>query len=135
MTTPLQQLQHCWMALTPQNQLSVLAFAEFLQARQPVSSVSPPAADISTPAMAVTTSAQPLPIPRPEQEGVIAAVKRLSATYPMLNKNAMLNDTSELVGQHVMSKRDAAEVITELEAVFQQAYRQWCIDNNLSGPL
>ena len=92
----------------PDEQASmVLEFAEFLLSRLP--SPQP-------------EHHEPVDIPRPEQESVIAAVKRLSATYHMLDKDKMLNDTSLLVTQHLVQGRDAVEVIDELEAVFRRYY-------------
>ncbi len=67
---------------------------------------------------------KPQPLPRPEKESVIAAIKRLSAGYPMLDKARMLNETSLLVTQHVMQGRPAVEVIDELELVFERHYQQ-----------
>lgn len=61
-------------------------------------------------------------IPRPTEESVIAAIKRLSATYPMLDKVKVFNDTSSLMSQHIIQGREAMEVIDELEALFQQEY-------------
>ena len=66
---------------------------------------------------------EPLEIPRPTEESVIAAVKRLSATYPMLNKDTMLHETSALVAQHLIQGRDAMGVIDELEDKFRQRYQ------------
>ncbi|NNF96709.1 MAG: Crp/Fnr family transcriptional regulator [Halobacteria archaeon] len=66
---------------------------------------------------------EPLEIPRPTEESVIAAVKRLSATYPMLNKDTMLHETSALLAQHLVQGRDAMEVIDELEDIFRQRYQ------------
>ena len=59
----------------------------------------------------------------PTEESVIAAVKRLSATYPMLNKDSMLHETSALVAQHLIHGRHATEVIDELEMIFLQRYQ------------
>ncbi len=70
--------------------------------------------------------ATPLDIPRPAEESVIAAVRRLGKTYPMLDKDRMLNATSGLVAQHLMQGRDAREVIDELEALFAEQYRLQC---------
>ena len=96
-------------ALSVTDRDTLLAFAEFLQARaQPVPS---PSLEIH-------------PHPRPAGESVVAAIKRLSATYPMLDKARMLNETSSLMAQHVMSGRPAAEVIDELEALFKQHYQE-----------
>jgi len=61
-------------------------------------------------------------IPRPEKESVVIAVKRLSATYPMLNKDKLLDQTSSLVSQNMLQGRDAIEVIDELEVIFKRHY-------------
>ena len=66
----------------------------------------------------------PLDIPRPEKESVVKAIKRLGATYPMLDRSKMLNETSVLMTQHVISGRDAAEVIDELEIMFRRYYEK-----------
>lgn len=66
---------------------------------------------------------EPLDLPRPEDETVIAAIKRLSRTYPMLNKDKLLHETADLVTEHMMRGRDAAEVIDELEVIFERHYQ------------
>lgn len=70
------------------------------------------------------THTEPLEIPRPEQESVIKAIKRLGATYPMLDRSKMLNETSVLMTQHVIHGRDAVEVIDELEVLFRRHYER-----------
>ena len=57
-------------------------------------------------------------------ETVVGAIKRLSASYPMLDKGKMLDETSTLVTQHVMQGRDKLEVIAELEQVFAEHYQR-----------
>ena len=64
----------------------------------------------------------PQTIARPEQESVIAAIKRLSATYSMLNKDTMLHETSGLMAQHLLQGREAVAVIDELEILFLRQY-------------
>lgn len=86
---------------------NLLAFAEFLQQR-------------GKPALREIPS--PEPIQRPAQESVVKAVKRLAATYPMLDRAKMLNETSVLMSQHVIQGRDAVEVIDELEILFRRHY-------------
>ncbi len=66
----------------------------------------------------------PLDIPRPEKESVVKAIQRLGATYPMIDRSKMLNETSVLVTQHVISGRDAVEVIDELESMFRKHYEK-----------
>lgn len=88
----------------------LLDFAEFLAAR------AAPAA--SAPAT------EPLPIPRPERETVVRAIKRLRATYPMLDPRKLLHETSHCMTLHVVQGRPAAEVIDELELVFSRHYQK-----------
>ena len=66
---------------------------------------------------------EPLDLPRPENEKVVAAIRRLAQNYPMLNRNALLHETSSLMTAHVMHGRDATEVIDQLEALFHGAYQ------------
>ena len=67
----------------------------------------------------------PLDIPRPPKESVIKAIQRLGATYPMIDRSKMLNETSVLMTQHVISGRDAVEVINELELLFRRHYEKF----------
>ena len=67
---------------------------------------------------------EPEPIPRPESESVVAAIKRLTATYPMLDKPQLLNETSALMTKHVMQGMDVVDVVDELEALFQRFYEE-----------
>lgn len=68
---------------------------------------------------------QPKEIERPEEESVVAAIRRLSETYFMLDRQDMLNDTASLMGAHVMQGRPAAGVIDELESVFKAHYDRY----------
>ena len=69
-------------------------------------------------------SGTPVPIERPAEESVVRALKRLRATYPMLDPARLLNETSVLMTQHVTQGRDAVEVIDELELLFRQHYQR-----------
>ncbi|MHB1676665.1 MAG: hypothetical protein ACYCSS_03865 [Sulfuriferula sp.] len=75
-----------------------------------------------TQAPANTEVAQPADLPRPAQESVIKAVKRLRATYSMLEPGKLLNDTSTQMTRHMIHGVTAEEVIDELERVFKQHY-------------
>ncbi|WP_127477610.1 Crp/Fnr family transcriptional regulator [Sulfurivermis fontis] len=86
---------------------TLLAFAEFLVARSDV-----------------PLDVTPKPIERPAQESVVAAIKRLSASYHMLDRSKILHETSGLMTEHLMQGRAAAEVIDELEELFRRHYRQ-----------
>ncbi|WP_430733427.1 Crp/Fnr family transcriptional regulator [Ectothiorhodospira lacustris] len=106
-----RRLRDLYRGLSAPDQETLLAFAEFLAGRTPAVPVSIPL---------------PEPIPRPAEETVIRAMKRLSATYPALDKARLLNETSQLMTQHVMQGRGAVEVIDELEAVFARHYQRLC---------
>jgi hypothetical protein len=100
-------------------------FAEFLLSRAGgVSAIRTGDSDESASATAPVAIPEPEPVPRPDDEKVVAAVKRLSKAYYMLDKKQMLGVTSDLVTQHILHGREAAEVIDELERLFEQQYRQ-----------
>lgn len=96
---------------------TLLEFAEFLLERHGAAGHAEgvPAA-IEVPA--------PVEIPRPAEETVVKAVKRLRATYPMLDARKLLNQTSDLMTQHIVQGREAIEVIEELEILFRSHYEK-----------
>ena len=105
--------------LSPTDRDAAASFAEFLLSRsgtRVTTSAPPPTARTEVP--------EPEPLPRPAEERVVAAVKRLSKTYFMLDKSKMLGATSDLVTQHIMQGREASDVIDELEQVFTDQYQQ-----------
>jgi len=94
--------------LSAEQQDTVFAFVEFLAARNPV-------IDIIVPQV-------PLAIPRPAEESVVKAIKRLRETYPMLNTDKLLHEASSFMMKHVMHGKPAVEAIDELEALFARYY-------------
>ncbi len=72
--------------------------------------------------MAAVDLPQPVAVPRPEVESVVKAIKRLRATYPMLEANKLLNDTSNQMTRHMIHGVPAVEIIDELEVVFRKHY-------------
>ena len=66
---------------------------------------------------------EPKDIPRPKEESVIKAIKRLNKTYYMLDKGSLFNDISALMTAHLMKGRGAISIIDELESVFAAAYK------------
>lgn len=64
----------------------------------------------------------PIDIPRPEDETVVAAMRRLSDTYPMLNKDKILHEAAGLMSEHVMQGREANVVIDELQILFHRHF-------------
>lgn len=67
-------------------------------------------------------SMEPLDIPRPKKETVVAAIRRLTDSFPMLDRATLLSETSGLMAQHIVHGRDATEVINELESMFRRHY-------------
>jgi hypothetical protein len=104
-----KQLLETWRKLSETDQQAVQNFSEFLLNKNGV---------VEEDEVAV----EPLEIERPAEESVMAAIKRLTNTYPMVNKDNMLNETSSLVAAHVIQGKDAVEVIDELEIVFRRHY-------------
>ena len=105
--------------LSSQDQAAVGSFAEFLLSR---SGGAVAESELVTVAPQQVPDIEP--VPRPEDEKVVAAVKRLSRTYYMLDKKKMLGVTSDLVTQHIIQGRDAGKVIDDLERVFDDHYQQ-----------
>jgi hypothetical protein len=103
-----KELLRLYARLAEADRATLLSFAEFLAARSPAPGPVP----------------APMPVPRRDNETVVGAIKRLSATYPMLDKSKMLNETSTLVAQYSLQGRPAGEVIAELEVVFESHYRR-----------
>lgn len=100
---PEKRLGELYARLPEAERKSLLDFAEFLASRcEPVASVS----------------LEPKAIPRPQAESVVAAMKRLRETYPMLDHSKMLHEASGLMAQHLVQGRPAPEVIDELEQMF-----------------
>ncbi len=102
--------------LSPEQHQSVIDFAEFLLERKNTSAVND----------ALLT---PEDIERPADETVVGAIKRLKQTYHMLDTDALLDQASTLMGQHILQGRDAPSVIDDLQALFQanyETYRQQC---------
>jgi len=107
--------------LSSADQSAVSSFAEFLLSRSPGFAVS--SQEVAVPvAKQPPEIPEPEHIPAPENERVVASIKRLSKTYHMLGKNKMLGVTSDLMTQHVLHGREASEVIAELERVFHEEY-------------
>lgn len=96
------RLQQLLPSLPEAQQQQLLEFAEFLSTRHP----------------GIPPVSEPLSIPRPEQETVVAAMKRLRETYPMLDPEQLLNEASGLMSAHMLQGRPANEVIDELEQLF-----------------
>ncbi|MEY3219413.1 MAG: hypothetical protein RIT27_770 [Pseudomonadota bacterium] len=111
----LKRLKKVFSALPATEQQSVLDFAEFLHSRL---ENKPPLLEINL-------------IPRPDNESVIAAIKRLTRSYPMLDRGQLFNETSHLMTQHIMQGRETSLVIDDLERLFDQHYQRF-LNNDVS---
>ena len=107
-------LTELYESLDDERKQSLCDFADFLYARaEPVVKEVPP----------------PEPIPRPEQETVVGAIKRLKNKYHMVESMSVFSRASSLMTDHMVSGRDVVEVIDEMEQLFDEAY------NNLLNEL
>jgi hypothetical protein len=106
MTADERKLLKAYRALSESRRVGLLDYAEFLASRE---------ADPED-----TMPTEPVDIPRPVEESVVKAIKRLRATYPMVDRNKILHETSALMTQHLMHKRPAGEIIDELEILFRR---------------
>lgn len=109
-----KQLLRSFRELPEEQKRSLMDYAEFLASRTSQATVVQEGA-----------SNEPLPLERPAQESVIKAVRRLMATYPMLDRSKLLNDTSGFLTQHVIHGKPAVEVIDEMEVFFAQHYETY----------
>jgi len=98
--------------LSAESQKSLLDYAEFLCQRD----------GATEPELEEKQS-----IHRPETESVVAALKRLNHTYPMIEKKLVFHEASSLMTDHIMQGRDASEVIDELEMLFDETYQEYLL--------
>ncbi|MDD5366476.1 MAG: hypothetical protein PHR30_14160 [Gallionellaceae bacterium] len=103
-----KRLLKCYRTLSDSGRTSLEDYADFLASRDN--------------GQAVAVSETPLDIPRPVEESVVKAIKRLMATYPMLGRDKLLHEASALMTRHVVHKQPAVEVIDDLESLFKRYY-------------
>lgn len=78
-----------------------------------------------SPSAQLKEASQPTLIPRGENETIVGAIRRLSASYPMLEKSKLLHEANALMTEHIMQGRDVDAVIDELEALFAKHYEKY----------
>lgn len=100
--------------LSQEQQKTVAAFVEFLSSNTNNSCAAEPE--------------RPVALPRPDQESVVKAIKRLRATYPMLDQNKLFHETSQHMTEHLLHGKPATEVINELEIMFSHHYQRYIED-------
>lgn len=116
LTAQQRRLLSCFDQLDEAGRETLLAFAEFLQSRQ---------SSVDAPEAGSVSAQEPRDIERPPKESVVKAIKRLSQTYYMLEREKLLDQTSSLMMSHVLQGRDAVSVIDELEVVFSEHYERY----------
>jgi methylthioribose-1-phosphate isomerase len=114
-----RQIAGLFQKLSSESQQTLLDFAEFLLHRETQNTESNDAGDEPR------QKHEPLHQPRPQNENIINAIKRMRATYFMLNTDELLNETSSLMTQHIVHGRAANDVINELETLFESHYQKY----------
>lgn len=114
MSTDRQRLVKIFEGLNQQQKSSLLDFAGYLQQQS-----------LTENPLMEQEKQVPLDSPRPENENVVNAIKRLRASYFMLNADDLLNESSTLMAQFMLQGRQADEVIDDLEKVFQNYYKKY----------
>jgi hypothetical protein len=109
-----QQLIKLYESMDEAHQRSLSDFADYLYDRH---------------GPAVKEILPPENIPRPEQETVVGAIKRLKLTYHMIESMAVFSSASSLMTEHMVKGRDVNEVIDEMEKLFADAYQKMLQDN------
>lgn len=98
------RLLRAWRRLDRERRTTLVEFAEFLAAR----GAAPRSAQVAT--------------LRPQHETVVHAVRRLNASYPMLERAQLLQPVGDLLSQHLVDGRAPAAVIDDLETLYANAY-------------
>ena len=109
-----RQLVKVFKSLDLSNKDALLAFAEFLQTRSITAN--------DQPLNQGEQESVPQDIPRPDNESVVKAIKRLSATYPMVDKESILHPISDLMTAHMLQGKEASKVIDDLQELFLKEY-------------
>lgn len=101
-------------SMDDERKLSLCDFADFLYAK-----AGPVSKEI----------AAPEDVPRPQEETVVGAVKRLKIKYHMVESMTVFSAASSLMTDHMVKGRDVIEVIDEMEVLFDDAYKKLLQDN------
>jgi hypothetical protein len=109
-----QRLLGLFSQLAIEDRATLIAFAEFLAERLQ-----------SKGSHAAQAPLEPKPIERPAEESVVKAIKRLSATYYMIERDQLFDETSSLMMSHIMQGRETKDVIDDLEALFNKHYQDY----------
>ncbi len=106
------ELTDLYESMDDERKKSLCDFADFLYAQaDPVTKVIPSPQDSA----------------RPEKETVVGAVKRLKEQYHMVESMTVFSAASTLMTDHMVKGRDVIEVIDDMEALFDDAYKKMLI--------
>jgi len=110
-----QDLIDLYQAMDDSRKKSLSDFADFLYGQaEPISKEVQPPDDV----------------PRPQQETVVGAIKRLKMTYHMIGSMSVFSEASALMTDHMVKGRDVVEVIDEMEVLFEEAYKALVQESN-----
>jgi hypothetical protein len=107
-----KRLVSIFRGLSETRQQALLEYAEFLAEKEGA-------------AVAAAPPVEPLAIPRPEQENVVKAIRRLMQTYPMLERNEIFHEASAQMTRHLVHGVSTVDTIDELERIFAHRYQQF----------
>ncbi len=96
---------------------SVLEYAQFLANKQPQSPAK-------TALVTGSPHSRPLDIERPAHESVVQAIQRLVNTYPMVDKDDVFEQTSNVMTAHLLQNLPASEAIDKLQLIFIENYAE-----------
>lgn len=97
--------------LPPEQQQALTDYADFLCQRYAIEVEAVPLV--------------PLDIPRPQEESVVKALRRLAKTYPMLDAKELFEKTSSFMTRNLMHGEDSTLLIDEMEVFFQHNYQEF----------
>lgn len=117
-----KQLLHYYSSLNVSDKETLLTFAEFLSSRVTNENLDNDNINNKKKGNNEVVQIIPLKIERPKTESVIHAIKRLTDTYPMIEKEKLLHSISDLMTAHMMQGKTAEIVIDELESLFFNEY-------------
>ena len=112
-----KKLLHFYRNMLDEDQHALLRYAEFLSVKKREQQ-SEQQTEVN-----VEIDKPELTSPK-ENESVVGALKRLSESYPMLDKAKMLDQTSILMSDHLVRGRSKEDVIKEFESLFEAQYKK-----------
>ena len=105
------KLLNCLRQLPDEQKQVLVDYADFLSQRYAVEEQTAPL--------------EPLELPRPQEESVVKAIRRLAKTYPMLDSKELFEKTSSYMMRNLMHGEDSYLLIDEMEVFFQQSYQEF----------